>query len=520
MKEEYGKTKRLAIPLRELSQYIKEHFILGTAAAFAILLVYAKQAFSTDFYIDAEVILNHPHNVYNWNQIGRFGLIALKYLIGNNWYNPYLEAVLFLAFLWMLGMSFSCLFSLFYAKSAESVRFLSIALFLFFPTYADQFMFRFQSFEVVFAMFLVVLATRYFYMAFTERSLRAWVLAVFLDVFSFGIYQSMAGLQICFHIAVWLFTMETYEKAERGRLFRSEFVHFFTSLVIYGVIVKLFFDSGDYLSGQMGWFSGDIMSVVRNLLAYVKRVLLSMDIFYPVTYPVCVCACTGLLLWVFLRKRQMIWAYLTGIGGMLASPFFLALAMGMPSPYRAQCMLPFVCAVLWLFITSRFERHGGVRYVCCIAAGCIFLVCQTSVLLRLFYTQDVIRDGDALTAVQMIERIEETGASGGEKPVVFIGHLDAKTNASCYTKEEAASYLSYSVYEFAYIDGVPVDTPDYFNTGRILGYFETLGFHYSLPSVRMTEEAEAAGKSMGSWPAADSVLEMEKYIIVKLSDQG
>lgn len=514
------KAKRLAIPFKELSQYMREHLLLGYAVALAVLLVYAKQAFSTDFYIDAEVILNHPQSVYNWNEIGRFGLIALKYLIGNNWYNPYLEAVLFLVFLWLLGMSFSYLFSSFCAKNAESVRFLAIAIFLFFPTYADQFMFRFQSFEVVFAMFLVVLATRYFYMAFAERNLPAWMLAVFLDVFSFGIYQSMVSLQICFHIALWLFLMESHDKRGRTRLFISEVLHFLVSLCIYGIIVKLFFGSGSYLSGQMGWFSGDISFVVRNLLAYIKRVLFSMDVFYPITYPVCVCACIGLLVWVFLRRRQMGWAYLIGIGGMLASPFFLALATGTPSPYRAQCMLPFVCAVLWLFITSGFESRGGVRLACCIAVGCVFVICQTSVLLRLFYTQDVIRDADAITAVQMIERIQEEDISDGEKPVVFIGHLDAKTNASCYTKKEAASYLSYSVFEFAYIEGVPVDTPDYFNTGRILGYFETLGFRYSLPTVSMTEAAKEAGRDMERWPAAGSVRDMREYIVVKLSDEG
>ena len=144
--------------------------------------------------------------------------------------------------------------------------------------------------------------------------------------------------------------------------------------------------------------------------------------------------------------------------------------------------------------------------------------------MRMYYTQDIIRDADLITAAQMIERIE--GIEGGQtnsgqkvnKPVVFLGHLDAKTNASCYTKTEAPSYLSYSVYEFAYIIGVPVDTPDYFNTGRILGYFDTLGFHYDMPSTAMVEEAKAVGAGMEHWPAVSSVQEMQEYVVVKLSD--
>ncbi|MDE6619229.1 MAG: glucosyltransferase domain-containing protein [Lachnospiraceae bacterium] len=512
------KSKKLLIPLSEFVDYVREHARLGFAVAATVMLVYAKQAFSTDFYIDAEVILNHPHTIYNWNQIGRFGLIALKYLVGNNWYNPYFEAILFLVSLWGLGMGLSCLFYRFYARGGEYVSFIFAALFLIFPTYADQFMFRFQSFETVFAMLLVVLATRYFYLGMTEKNYWAYGLALFLDVFSFGIYQSMVNLQICFYIAVYLFTVEQSEKAERQKLIGCELAHFFVSFVVYGIIVKLFFDSGDYLSRQVGWFSGDLMSAVMNLLAYIKRILLAMDNFYPITYPACVCACMALLLWKVLCRRQKLLPYIIGFGGMLASPFFLALATGTPSPYRAQCMLPFTCAVLWLFFASWLQERGGVRYVVCVILGCIFLLCQTSVLMRMFYTQDVIRDADQIIATQIIERIQAGSTPNANKPVVFLGHLDAKSNASCYTKAEAPSYLSYSVYEFAFIEGVPVDTPDYFNTGRILGYFETLGFHYEVPSAAVVEEAKAAGVTMDSWPAMSSVLETQEYIVVKLSD--
>ncbi len=104
------KVKRLMIPLKELAEYTGEHRMLGVLLAFAVLLVYAKQAFSTDFYMDAEVVLNKPHSMYQCDLNGRFGLVALKFLTGNMWYNPYLEAILFLAVLWVLGMAFRVFF--------------------------------------------------------------------------------------------------------------------------------------------------------------------------------------------------------------------------------------------------------------------------------------------------------------------------------------------------------------------------------------------------------------------------
>lgn len=51
-----------------------------------LVLVYGKQAYSTDFYVDAEFIINHPRTIYNWDEIGRFGLIGIKMLLGGNWY--------------------------------------------------------------------------------------------------------------------------------------------------------------------------------------------------------------------------------------------------------------------------------------------------------------------------------------------------------------------------------------------------------------------------------------------------
>lgn len=510
--------EKLAVPVKELARYIREHFMLGLGVAAAVALTYGAQAFSTDFYIDAEVILNHPHTVYNWDQIGRFGLIALKYLIGNNWYNPYFEGALFLAVLWLLGMCFSYLFRRLRPEGGEGVHFIFVTLFLVFPTYADQFMFRFQCFGAASAMLLVALATCYFHMAFTEKNIWAYALAVVLDVFSFGIYQSMVNLQICFYIALYLFTMEKYGRAERKGLVCRELVCFLISLAVYGGIVKLFFDSGDYLSRQVGWLSGSPMSAVMNLLAYVKRVLLAMDVFYSIGYPVCVCACAAVFIWALLRDRRLLLPYAIAFAGMLASPFFLALATGTPSPYRAQCMLPFVYAVLWLYMVLRLRERGMLRYGLGIAVGCVLLCCQASVLARLFYTQDVIRDADRLTAAQLMTRIQEAGGGDGDMPIVFIGRLEAGINGSCYTKKQAASYLSYSVYEFAYIEGVPVDTPDYFNTGRILGYFGTMGFYYPEPTVEMVEEAGVKGADMGCWPGADCVRRTEDYIIVKLSD--
>ncbi len=509
-------------PFQEFYRYCREHHTLGALLAMVIALVYAKQAFSMDFYVDAEVILNNPHTIYNWNQIGRFGLIGLKLLLGGNWYNPYLAAALFLVTLWLVGMGTAYLFSRMTGKLTTWIYLLFLSLFLVFPTYADQFMFRFQSFEIAFGMLLVIWATIYFYFSYKDKKRGAFLLAICMEIVSFGIYQSMVNLQICFYIAVYLFLMTSLDGKGRRWLIKEALIWFLTGFVIYEGIVQLFFSGGEYLTNQIGWFSGDLYMTVRNLLAYGKRMLLALDAFYPVTFFLCVCCGLVILVWCFLRQRKNFAAVLLGIGGMLASPFLLAFVTGTPTAYRAQCMLPFVCAVMWLYtvtvVRKYVKKKKQVFRTGCIVLGGICLFAQSSALLRMQYTQDVIRKADEIQAVQMMERIELVNEDHADKPVIFIGHLDAKINGSCYTKEQAASFLSYSVYEFAYVVGAPVATPDYFNTGRILGYFETLGFTYTMPTPEMVAAAQAEASNLPCWPALGSVQETENYMIVKLSE--
>lgn len=510
------KEYRIINSFREFARYCKKNYILGFLLAVIIALVYGKQAFSTDFYVDAEIIINHPHSIYNWNQIGRFGLIGIKMLMEGNWYNPYMEAVLFLITLWFNGMGLCYLYSIIIGKLNTCIGIIFVSLFLIYPTYADQFMFRFQSFEIALGMLLVVWATIYFYMFYNERNKEAFVIAVCMEILSFGIYQSMVNLQICFFIALYLFHMTKLDQRGRKRLILNSILLFMVGFVIYEFIVQLFFSEGEYLTEQVGWLSGDLLFTIRNLLAYVKRILLSLDVFYPITFFASVIAGLVLLICFFIHQRKDFFVILQGIGAMLVSPFFLAIITGQPTVYRAQCMLPFVGAIMWLF-TLEFVKNKKTLHNICIVLGCIFLFMQGSVLMRMQYTQDIIREADEIQAIQIIDRIEQVKEKNTDKPIVFIGHLDAKTNKSCYTKEQASSFLSYSVYEFAYVVGVPIEIPNYYNTGRILGFFETMGFLYRMPTKEMVAEAETKATQLPCWPAVGSVCEKENYILVKLN---
>lgn len=89
----------------EFAGFVKSRPILAGSMAAFLALVYAGQAFSNYFYIDKEQLVNNPGSFYNWNEIGRFGLIFVKKLLDLSWYNPYLSGILLLVALWLSAMA-------------------------------------------------------------------------------------------------------------------------------------------------------------------------------------------------------------------------------------------------------------------------------------------------------------------------------------------------------------------------------------------------------------------------------
>ena len=124
----------------DFAEFVKSHPILAGITAAFLALVYAGQAFSNYFYIDKEQLVNNPGSFYNWNEIGRFGLILVKKLLNLSWYNPYLGGILLLVTLWLSAMAAGYLFYSVDKWFGAVPLGIFILLFLIYPTYVDQFL--------------------------------------------------------------------------------------------------------------------------------------------------------------------------------------------------------------------------------------------------------------------------------------------------------------------------------------------------------------------------------------------
>ena len=510
--------------LGEFAEYVKIHPLFALITAAVVAVCYAKQAFSLNFYIDAEVIINNPGTFYNWLDIGRFGLVFLKLLLGLSWYNPYFEAGLFLVALWGMSLSAGYLFSRLDRRINSTVAGIFSLLIVVYPNYADQFLFRYQALEIVLGIWLLLLGNMWFVLWLQEKNQPAFALSLIPLVISFGVYQSMVNIQLAFYLGMFLFWL--YVKGEDGRAVRrgiwGSAVHFGLAFIIHEVLVQLFFSNSDYLSSQIRWGEIGLWGGIRTVFGYGLDILFGDGVFGTVSYAVGLALLAAVVVLLLWKKRSRAVWYVCGAVGLASSPFFLCILMGSRTVVRVQLTLPFVCGMMWFFgchvIVQLVQEAGKLQlagYVLGLGVllGAVLLYQQAFLLMRLFYTEDVVRRSDMITATRIIADIEDIQSVHEGKPVVFIGHRVGLRNGSSL-ENTGESYLLQSAFEYDYL----FEPQYYFSTHRILGFFKTLGYSYNMPSREMTVQAYEYSEGMVCWPLPGAVQEFDDFILVKLSN--
>lgn len=306
----------------DFAEFVKSHPILAGITAAFLALVYAGQAFSNYFYIDKEQLVNNPGSFYNWNEIGRFGLILVKKLLNLSWYNPYLGGILLLVTLWLSAMAAVYLFYSVDKWFGAVPLGIFILLFLIYPTYVDQFLFQYQAFEVMLAVLFLLVSDWYLVRAVREQDNVAFAASVPLVVVAYGIYQNMASIQMCLYLGIFL--LMVYEQKADKKIVRAlivrDMLHFVITLAGYAAIAVFFWKAeGNYLGEQVGWGRG-ILATLRSIFYYFGMLVVSDGVYYTRAYVVC--CLTGIAALFFLVKRlgkNAFW-FALGLAGAAGKP--------------------------------------------------------------------------------------------------------------------------------------------------------------------------------------------------------
>ena len=418
---------------------------------------------------------------------------------------------LLLLFIAATGLSFLL------SKGKPGAVFLMAPLvFLINRNFADAFYFRYLSHTLLFAFVLLLVADWLFMRYLTTKKWQLLIPGVICQIFSFGVYQLMANIQISLLLSIFVlsfFDEEHKEERHKARYILSYPIYFLAALLPYELISKLFFSGSTYLDEQVAWGQEPIGDVLYDVCYAIFRYLFAPRAMLDKTYQAVAILLVVTLVIMGVKKRLSFWP-VAGMLGLFVSPLFLPIIMGKILVGRTQLTMPLACACLLIVcgrvLESLYEEKGKLRVQRLSVALCVILLyMQLLVVMRLYYTQNVIHEHDTVTTTQMVKEISDVG--GDNLPLVFVGYLKPGYNASCYRYNEMGSYMCLSAY------ALRGDLSDEANTLGILAYYETLGFKYPAPSAEMIAAGQAESVVMPDWPAKGSVKNMGDYIVIRLS---
>lgn len=506
-----------------LYKYFKETKLYTLFTGLIICLVYGPLVLSTGYHTDLEYIIADRGSMYNWSALDRFNLILLKKLTGLSWYNPFYEAFLFFITVFVLTFVMAWLISRLSVSIKPVAAYTASALFLIYPTFTEQYYFRFQCFEIAFGLFLLAVSGVCIHIFIKENKYWTIPVGIISAVLAFGIYQSMLNVMITFYIG--MFTIMLFgEKAKtigKGALVCT--VHFISSCLLYKIICLIFCEKGGYFNDKIMWGNYPFSTCYHFVKHYIRNVLLGEKYVYTYVFAIVIVLSFVAFILLLIKEKAKALPKLAGLAGLIISPFILAILQGFEAEARTQLSLPLSIAFLWLFVymvadkciaSKKFKLSWIATAIALVGIVINVIPCE-----RLIYSYKMQADADRAYIDRLAIDLLAYDCKEGDVdalPVIIIGTLPYTPNSSCYEyNEENDLYILSSVFSL----DAEVAPKYFFSTNRIIGAMNTAGYAIKAPvESAYMEEAYVLSEDMSCFPEDGYIRQTENYILVKLSD--
>lgn len=516
----------------KFTAFIKNNKILCILFPIVASIVYAPLVFMNTYYPDVEHVANPTNPLYNWKDIGRYGLVLLKRITPLYHYNYLSEAITFFIAFAVLSLLFAYFLCNLNSKIRPVFGFLGSCLFLIYPTYTDQFVFQFQCFEVVVSIILIILSGILLTDFFRNNHYASLTIATLITIFSFGIYQSTMNLCIAMYCGMLLLLL--FE--EKGKILIKGAIScnavLCISLIAYKLISGALSTGNSYITDKIAWKSQPIMTCIGNVKHYVKVVLFGQKYMYTVSLLlVLILSFVSLLIFCIKAKKRIplfIFAYLL----LSISPFIMAIIQGSEAIPRTQLSLPLAIAFLFAFSylalnsiinkeKDEAKSNKALTYVI-LSFALILIVLNLYKTGRLIYSYRLIAKEDKVNAIKIADDLSAYNCKANDensKPVIIIGTLRGKTDKFSYKYNyNNREYMLTSL--FILDEGI---VPQYYHsTGRILGYMRMLGYEYKIPEENDREntmlKAYSQADGIPMYPDKGYIKETDDFVIVRLTD--
>ncbi|WP_244834520.1 glucosyltransferase domain-containing protein [Clostridium sp. BJN0001] len=496
-------------------RYIYNNRISFLIPTLLIFLIYGNEIYKIDMRIDTENMINQPNKSSAFCSLGRQGIALTKLLFDQLNFNPY-----FSMSIGLLVLSFSMITLSYLLDKIGNIKPLhSIIMFLIFiihPIWAEQFYFRNQFLEINVGLLLTILAVGISYYSIIKHNNLFKFLSIIIMIWSFSTYQTFVILYIALCIICFMLYYRNNIKLNINKcnikLIFELIVLFMVAFLINTIITKMFFVKDiPYLNSQIQWNQENFLICIKNILKNIKNIILGKGIFYSITYTISLII---MLIFSFNyiiinRKKKDIILYLVSTILLEICPFLLTIYTANQPVYRSQFVLPFVisCNIIIILLFVYKKRYSPILIYFFIA---VTFILQMQTVLRLEYTDQVRYEQDAVLANQIVDRISLETNSNINKPVAFVGAMNAKLNASCVEGETIGkSIFNWNAEELPHYQCSSV---------RICSSINNLGINIRNVSVNQMQEARTEAQNMTSWPSKGCIRDNGDFIIIKLSE--
>lgn len=510
--------------LTTLNNFIKNNKANFMIVGFFLLLAYGLKVFNILISHDTEALMSISDSLYqSWISMGRFGLVALKYLLGTSWFNPYVASFMLPVCLFIASIIWMYLFAYLNntVNQKKMTRWIFPVVFFTAPIMAEQSGFLLQAYEIAFSIALVGIAIFSLYYGILNYQKRYYVLSSLLIVLFFSIYQALVVLFVAGTIAGFILLYDGISKNEEvnsiyyWKIILKIIVTFIISTVIYYIINKtilqlLSINTTSYITDQVLWMSAGIVETIKSILLHIKDVLLGKRIFYSKLLLPLILMLIIYTVYRLKNREKNYYIYVLSVIAILVSPFLMTIILGQCLAVRTEITIPFVLGFLCFYLANLVDVNfnKALKYLVVLLMFCVGMH-QGQQSSRIYYTEYVKYQEDIMLATKISNRIEELNfGETPEEPVVFVGYRNANRNNSSYSvADQELIGKSYFEVSFSTQHGTFV----------IENYLRTLGIVYNGPTEEQVEIANAEAQNMPAWPDVNSVKEYDGIIIVKLS---
>ena len=483
------------------------------AALLLLWIIWMPLVCSSNYRFDSERMLYDAEGVLEQYQSeGRFGLVWLMRLMGLDSWHPVRSGLLFLVFFSLAGLVICLGLNRIAEGRLNRGSALLLLLYGTCPILAYHLYFTLQIAPVGLAMLLAAGTAWSDARMITERPASVWqavlrhAVSLVLLVLVMSVYQAL----IVFYAAVlgiFLFCDNQSRHRKHGwiRLWITA-VRVLLSLAVYILASGLGRHAGyHYIQYQIKWGMEPLLDCLMNIGIEGGKMLVPIHSACLTVFPAAVC----MMLYRLIRTkdrgtvRGQAWLYAILL---LVLPLAMSILVGNRTVPRMQFSLPVIAAFLAVFCGTEAGKHKKLLCV----LGCIMIVLQTALVVRLQHTDNMRNRFDTEIRDQIIADLDGRGEDG--KPIVFIGSRSFTDDSLLMEKQDV---YGLSFFEWVYTPERPGSaTPAAI---RLLCTYSGIPYQAVTQTAKMQEAGELAAEAP-AYPAEGYILETDDMIIIKLSD--